>query len=95
MDEGGAAWGGRFTHFDNGGSIYWTSWTGAHEVHGRIRDHWESLGWEWSWLGYPITDEYEHDGTPYGMAGWVAESEFEGGWLSYEFATGRIVEWPR
>ena len=94
-DEGGAAWGGRFTHFTNGASIYWTSWTGAHEVHGRIRDHWAWLGWEWSWLGYPISDEYQYDGTPWGMAGWVAESEFEGGWLSYEFATGNIVEWPR
>ncbi len=94
-DEGGAAYGGRFTHFANGASIYWTSWTGAHEVHGRIRDHWAWLGWEWSWLGYPITDEYQYDGTPYGMAGWVAESEFEHGWLSYVFATGEIVEWPK
>jgi hypothetical protein len=95
IDEGAAAHGGRFSAFDNGGSIYWTPWTGAHEVHGRIREHWGALGWEWGWLGFPITDEYEHDGTPFGMAGWVAESEFEGGWLSYEFATGRIVEWPR
>jgi hypothetical protein len=94
-DEGAAANGGRFSHFDNGASIYWTPWIGAREVHGRIRDHWAWLGWEWSWLGYPISDEYQYDGTPWGMAGWVAESEFEGGWLSYEFATGNIVEWPR
>lgn len=29
---------GRFNHFE-GGSIYWTPQTGAHEVHGAIRNH--------------------------------------------------------
>jgi hypothetical protein len=94
-DELAAAAGGRFNHFTGGASIYWTPWTGAHEVHGRIRDHWEWLGWEWSWLGYPVTDEYAYDGSPWGMPGWVAESEFEGGWLSYAFATGQIFEWVK
>jgi hypothetical protein len=47
---------GRFNHFQ-GGSIYWSSGTGAHEVHGAIRDKWASLGWEMSFLGYPLTDE--------------------------------------
>ena len=47
---------GRFNHFE-GGSIYWTPQTGAHEVHGAIRDKWASLGWERSFLGYPTTDE--------------------------------------
>jgi hypothetical protein len=47
---------GRYNHF-LGGSIYWTPQTGAHEVHGAIRDKWESLGWERSFLGYPVTDE--------------------------------------
>lgn len=47
---------GRFTHFQ-GGSIYWTAATGAHEVHGPIRDRWSSLGWERSPLGYPTSDE--------------------------------------
>jgi len=47
---------GRYNHFQNG-SIYWTPKTGAHEVHGAIREKWESLGWEKSVLGYPITDE--------------------------------------
>jgi len=49
---------GRFRHFQ-GGSIYWTPDTGAHEVHGAIRDKWASLGWERSYLGYPITDEHD------------------------------------
>jgi uncharacterized protein with LGFP repeats len=53
---------GRFNHFE-GGSIYWTPNTGAHEVHGQIRNKWESLGWERSFLGYPISDETDmHDG---------------------------------
>ena len=47
---------GRFNHFSNGGSIYWTSKTGAHEVHGDIRVKWASFGWERG-LGYPLTDE--------------------------------------
>ncbi|MDQ3395027.1 MAG: hypothetical protein M3512_13065 [Bacteroidota bacterium] len=47
---------GRYNHFQ-GGSIYWSPSTGAHEVHGAIRAHWSSLGWEKSVLGYPISDE--------------------------------------
>lgn len=47
---------GRFNHFQNG-SIYWTPKSGAHEVHGRIRDKWQSFGWERSFIGYPLTDE--------------------------------------
>ena len=47
---------GRFNHFEKG-SIYWTAKTGAFEVHGGIKDKWKKLGWEKSFLGYPITDE--------------------------------------
>lgn len=47
---------GRYNHFQ-GGSIYWTPDTGAHEVQGPIRDKWEKLGWEKSFLGYPISGE--------------------------------------
>ena len=47
---------GRYNHFQYG-SIYWTPDTGAYEVHGLIRDKWADLGWEQSFLGYPITDE--------------------------------------
>jgi uncharacterized protein with LGFP repeats len=54
---------GRFNHFANNGSIYWTPSTGAWSVHGAIRDKWSSLGWERSFLGYPVTDE---TGTPDG-----------------------------
>ena len=47
---------GRFNHFQ-GGSIYWSAATGAHEVHGAIRTKWQALGWEAGLLGYPLTDE--------------------------------------
>lgn len=46
---------GRFNNFQ-GGSIYWSPTTGAHEIHGAIRDIWLSLGWERG-PGYPLTDE--------------------------------------
>jgi GH25 family lysozyme M1 (1,4-beta-N-acetylmuramidase) len=55
---------GRFNHFSSSGSIYWTPGTGAWSVHGAIRAKWASLGWETSFLGYPVTDE---TGTPDGI----------------------------
>jgi hypothetical protein len=55
---------GRYNHFANSGSIYWTPGTGAWSIHGAIRAKWASLGWERSFLGYPTTDE---TGTPDGI----------------------------
>ncbi len=52
---------GRVRDFDNG-SIYWSPETGAHEVHGAIRDKWQSMGWERSKLRYPTTDERDIPG---------------------------------
>jgi uncharacterized protein with LGFP repeats len=52
---------GRYNHFSRGGSIYWTSSTGAHAIYGSIRSAWASTGWERGPLGYPTTDEL---GTP-------------------------------
>jgi hypothetical protein len=49
--------GGRYNRFE-GGWIYWSPQTGAHEVHGWIGGYWVNfLGAERSLLGYPITDE--------------------------------------
>ncbi|HEY6033383.1 MAG TPA: hypothetical protein VIV58_03965 [Kofleriaceae bacterium] len=48
---------GRYNVFQNG-SIYWTPATGAHEVHGVIRDKYRDVGWEAGELGYPTSDEY-------------------------------------
>jgi len=71
---------GRFNHFQ-GGSIYWTPNTGAHEVHGAIRDHWASMGWETSFLRYPTTDE-----RPDGVGRF---SQFQGGSIHWT-PDGRI-----
>jgi|SRR5215468_2131737 len=72
---------GRFNHFQ-GGSIYWTPQTQAHEVHGAIRDKWASMGWERSFLGYPITDE-EDMGDGRGRY-----SNFQGGTIFWSPQTG-------
>jgi uncharacterized protein with LGFP repeats len=63
-------------HFE-GGSIYWSQATGAHEVHGDILGKWKSLGWENSFLGFPTTDETP---TPDGYGRF---NFFEGGAIYY------------
>jgi uncharacterized protein with LGFP repeats len=73
---------GRFNHFQ-GGSIYWTPGTGAHEVHGAIRDKWASMGWERSFLGYPTSDEQDAPG-----GGRV--SHFERGSIGWTPAGGAV-----
>ncbi|GGN09136.1 uncharacterized protein with LGFP repeats [Actinoplanes campanulatus] len=50
------AGGGWYSTFQ-GGSIYWSPATGAHEVHGAIRTRWLALGGEGGHLGYPRSDE--------------------------------------
>ncbi|GAC1322232.1 MAG: hypothetical protein NVSMB13_00300 [Mycobacteriales bacterium] len=47
---------GRYNHFQ-GGSVYWSPASGAHEVHGAIRGAWAAFGWENGLLGFPVTDE--------------------------------------
>lgn len=65
-----------------GGSIYWSPATGAHEVHGGIRDAWGRTGWERGPLGYPLTDER---GTPDGIGRY---NHFQGGSVYWSPATG-------
>ncbi len=48
---------GRFNHFANFSSIYWSPTTGAQAVGGQIRDLWAQLGWERGLLRYPTSDE--------------------------------------
>jgi hypothetical protein len=72
---------GRYTVFDRG-SIYWTPETGAHEVHGVIRDTWAAVGWEAGPLGYPITDETK---TPDGVGRY---NVFEHGSIYWTQETG-------
>jgi uncharacterized protein with LGFP repeats len=72
---------GRYNVFQNG-SVYWTPNTGAHEVHGAIRDEWAALGWERSAVGYPITDE---TGTPDGIGRY---NHFQAGSIYWTPRTG-------
>jgi len=75
---------GRFNHFQ-GGSIYWTPSTGAHEVHGAIRARWQSMGWERSDLGYPTSDEL----VVFGGDGRI--SHFQGGSIYWSPTLGTRV----
>jgi uncharacterized protein with LGFP repeats len=72
---------GRYNHFQNG-SVYWTSGTGAWEVHGAIRAHWAQLGWERSPVGYPIRDE---TAAPGGLGRY---NQFQNGYIVWSPATG-------
>jgi hypothetical protein len=47
---------GRFRVYENG-TIYWSPQSGAHEVHGAIREQYLRIGAENSRLGYPVSDE--------------------------------------
>ena len=79
---------GRFNHFrtffaDNttaDASIYWTPSTGAHEVHGAIRTNWAQIGWETSYLGYPVSDEHDANGG--------RQSDFQNGSIFWTAANG-------
>jgi hypothetical protein len=70
---------GVYSHFQ-GGSIYWSPPTGAHEVHGAIRDKWSSMGWELSFFGYPTADSSATGGGSVGP--------FQGGSIYWSAATG-------
>ena len=76
---------GRFRHYE-GGSIYWHPRTGAHEVHGLIRQRWAQLNWELGYLRYPITDEIDT------VDGGGRVSRFEGGALIWRSATNTVRE---
>jgi LGFP repeat len=74
---------GRYNHFE-GGSIYWTPRTGAWEIHGDIRQRYGALGWERSFLGYPVSDE--HDGPNN-----TRVSDFEHGQIAWSSTIGAGV----
>ncbi|MFJ8085727.1 LGFP repeat-containing protein [Streptomyces sp. NPDC096205] len=64
------------------GSIYWSSGTGAHEVHGDIRLKYAQLRGSSGFLGYPATDEL---GCPDGVGRF---NHFEGGSIYWTPQTG-------
>jgi hypothetical protein len=73
---------GRFNHFSNGGSVYWTPTTGAHPVYGAIRARWAALGWERGYLGYPTSGEFA---VPEGR-----RSNLRGGYITWMPRTGAV-----
>ncbi|MBN1696722.1 MAG: hypothetical protein JW881_04350 [Spirochaetales bacterium] len=77
---------GRYNFFQNG-CIYWTSSTGAHYVRGDIMNRWGQIGWERSWLGFPITDEGLYESVRY--------NKFEYGYIfsNPEFGTREAALW--
>ncbi|HXT22279.1 MAG TPA: hypothetical protein VN811_02210 [Thermoanaerobaculia bacterium] len=70
---------GRYVHFE-AGSIYWSPGSGAHEVHGQIREKWAALSWERGALRYPTSDEFQD--------GIYRRSNFQGGYIRWTEAGG-------
>jgi len=75
---------GSYRHYQNG-SIYWKHVLPvAFEVHGLIRQKWAELGWENSFLGFPLSDETPTpDPRKYGRF-----NNFDGGVVAWSPATG-------
>lgn len=73
---------GRFNVFSKDASIYWTSRTGAHSIHGAIRDRYAAMGWERSPLGYPTSDEFAVPGG--------RRNNFQHGWINWTASNGAI-----
>ena len=72
---------GRFSRFQRG-SIYYSPSTGAHEIHGAILGKWSLLGFEKSFLGYPLSNETT---TPDGIGRY---NHFQHGSIYWSPATG-------
>lgn len=76
-----AVTGGRSTAF-TGGSLFWSSATGAKEVHGALLTAYLQRGGPGGSLRLPKTDEYDVPGGK--------QSDFQGGRLRYDSATGAV-----
>jgi uncharacterized protein with LGFP repeats len=73
---------GRYNHFANGASIYWTAATGAQLVQGQIRNLWQQTGWENGPLGYPTSGEKAGGGGRY--------TSFQKGTVFWTAAAGAV-----
>ncbi|MBX6390968.1 MAG: glycoside hydrolase [Frankia sp.] len=67
-----------------GGRIYWHPALGAYKVHGEILKRYLALGGSGSWLGLPISDEYDVPGG--------RESAFQNGKLRWNATTNEVQE---
>ncbi|MEV6771627.1 hypothetical protein AB0N05_23685 [Nocardia sp. NPDC051030] len=85
-EEGATAKPGRFQQFQ-GGSVYWSLGTAAHQLSGTVLDKYGQVGWENSPLAFPISDvakTNKGDGT-YAL--------FEGGAIFSTTKNGTHVIW--
>ncbi|WP_345447773.1 hypothetical protein [Arthrobacter gyeryongensis] len=82
-EVGGLRDGGVYQSFQ-GGTIYWSPPTGAHENTGAIRSAYAAQGWENGYLGYPTGDEYS-------MGSGVAQ-DFQGGRITWTAAGGSVFD---
>lgn len=73
---------GRYSEFQ-GGAVYFSPSTGAHEVYGAIYGKWTELGREQSALGYPTTGEY-------GISG-GRQNDFEHGSIRWSSSTYAVT----
>ncbi len=76
----------RYNHFTKNGSIYWTMATDARGVWGEIRKRWAALGWEYSYLKFPTTDEFAVTGG--------RQNNFQGGYVTWNSTTGGVTDRP-
>jgi hypothetical protein len=81
VDAAGAGFVRRFANAD----IYFSPQTGAHEVHGAIREKYDTLGGAASPLGLPVTDE---TGTPDGEGRF---NHFQGGSIYWTARNGAAM----
>ena len=70
-------------------TLYWNPRTGAHEVHGSIREQYIRLGAENSRLGYPTSDEIL---APDGVG---RQNNFEHGSIYWSAKTGARIDYAR
>jgi hypothetical protein len=94
---------GLFRYFE-GGAIFWRLDTGAHEVHGAIREKWKTLGEYHGFLGFPITDQliapdsvgrYNHfqNGSIYWTpetGAWEVHGAIKEKWASWDWERGAL-----
>ncbi|MDP9428522.1 MAG: hypothetical protein M3Q47_06435 [Actinomycetota bacterium] len=78
-DTAAAVNAGYYTDFQ-GGAIYWSQATGAHEVRGNLLDAWRAKGAQAGVLGYPVGGD---EAVPGGF-----RSRFQGGTLYWSAPTG-------
>ncbi len=72
-------------NYFEGGLVYWSPGTGAHEVRGGVLEAWKAQGWENGPLGFPRSGEMATKAKP------GALELFEGGSIAWSAGTGAHV----